>query len=272
MKYCSDCGEKIQAKQKFCSSCGKKVGDNNLASEKQDNANKLVCPYCESDNVQVQIVSQNKGTGCLMVFIYLLLALTIVGIPIMILILLLKGKKTVNHKYYVCQNCGKTFNPSFNFKGINGKQNKTVAIITMVVIIVTVVLIGVSIGLQDIDYADFNQYQQLDVQVLHNDYLDNEISAKTKHEGNYYYFSGEIYDIVEFLNDKYLKLRYTSNRDNSKGIELNAYFNSSDAFLNLKKGDTVIVYCKFNQRSIEDYFGVTSYSFHSCRLEDSFSE
>lgn len=272
MKYCSDCGEKIESKQKFCPSCGKQTGNTNTTPEKQDNHNKLVCPYCESDNVQVQIVSQNKNTGCLMVFIYLLLALTIVGIPIMILILLLKGKKTVNHKYYVCQNCGKTFNPALNFKGLSGKQNKIVAIIAVIVIIVAVVFIGVTIGLEDTDYVDFNQYQQLDVQLLHNDYLDNEISAKNKYTGNYYYFSGEIYNITEFLNDKYLVLRYVSNRDNSKNIELNAYFKSSDAFLNIKKGDTVKVYCKFKQQSIEDYFGVTSYSFHSCRLEDSFGE
>lgn len=272
MKYCSDCGEKIEANQKFCPSCGNQLGNNNTTSEKQHNSNKLVCPYCESDNVQVQIVSQNKNTGCLMIFIYVFLALTIVGIPIMILILLLKGKKSVNHKYYVCQNCGKTFNPGLNFKGLNGKQNQTAAIIAVVIIIVAVVFIGVTIGLKDTDYVDLEQYQQLDVQALHNDYLDNEISAKTKYEGNYYYFSGEIYDITEFLNDKYLELRYPSNRDNSKKIELNAYFNSSDAFANIKKGDTVTVYCKFEQRSIEDYFGVTSYSFHSCKLEDSFRE
>lgn len=267
MKYCSDCGEKISLNQKFCPGCGKQIS-NDANIKNQDNSTKLTCPYCGSDNIQVQIVSQNKNAGCLMVFIYVLLALTIVGIPIMILILLLKGKKSVNHKYYVCQNCGKTFNPKLNFAGANKNQNQTAVIISVVIIIIAVIAIGVTIGLKDSDYVNFDQYQPLDAQTLHNDYLDNEISAKSKYEGNYYYFTGEIYDITQFLNDKYLELRYTSSRDNSQKIELNAYFSDSNAFTNLKKGDTVTVYCKFKERSIEDYLGITSYSFHSCQFKN----
>lgn len=60
----------------------------------------------------------------------------------------------------------------------------------------------------------------------------------------------------------------TSSRDSSKKIELNAYFKDSDAFSDVKKGDIVTVYCKFKERSIEDYFGITSYSFHSCQFKN----
>lgn len=267
MKYCSECGEKIGESQKFCSSCGKQVDVKEEKVEKSF-SNKLICPHCGSDNVQVQIVSNTKNTGCLTIFIYIVLALTIIGIPIMILIALLKGKKTINNKYYVCQNCGKTFNPLFDFKGLNEKQNAKNIVLAFIVLFILVIFVGVSIGLQDTDYVDFDQYQKLDVQQLHNDYLDNEISANDKYEGNYYYFEGKIYDITEFFGDKYLTIQYISNRNNANKIELNAYFNSSDAFTNIKKGETVTVYCKFKERSIEDYFGITSYSLHSCQFKN----
>ena len=270
MNYCSSCGEKIGENQKFCPNCGNNINGTEPAKKIVD-PNKLVCPHCGSDNVQVQIVSQNKNTGCLMVFVYVLLALTIVGIPIMILILLLKGTKSVNKKYYVCQNCGRTFNPNPFTGGIgnsNNKNNGAVVGITIAVVIIFVVIVGVAIGLKDMDYVEFDQYQALNPQELHNDYLDNEVSAKDKYVGNYYYFTGEIFGIEEFLNDKYLEIRYTSERDNSKVIELDAYFNSADDIKDVKKGDTVTVYCKFKQRSIENYMNtVTSYSLHSCRFK-----
>lgn len=271
MEYCNKCGKKLNFDDTFCPKCGNKIKKIDTDTEKE-NSKKIVCSHCGSDNVQVQIVSNTQNTGCLMSIVYIFLALTLVGIPIMILILLLKGKKTTNTKYYVCQNCGKTFNPLLNFKNKNRKNNIAIIIVITIILVVGALLIAIPIALEDKDYVEIEQYNELDVQALHNDYLDNEISAKDKYENNYYYFSGEIDDITEFLNDKYLQIKYTSNRDESKKIELNAYFSSSDAFSNLKKGDTVKVYCKFKQRSIEDYFGTTSYSFHSCRLEESFNK
>ena len=271
MQYCNKCGNKIKSNDAFCPKCGNKIKEINEEIEKT-NSKKIVCTHCGSDNVQVQIVSNTKNTGCLMALVYIILAITLVGIPIMILILLLKGKKTTNTKYYVCQNCGKTFNPLFNFKKKNGKKNAAIIISATVIIMACALLIAVPIAFKDMDYVDKEKYNELDVQTLHNDYLDNEISAKEKYENNYYYFTGEIYDITEFLTDKYLIIKYTSNRDESKKIELNAYFNSTDAFSNLKKGDTVKVYCKFNQRSIEDYYGTTSYSLRICKLEESFNK
>lgn len=71
---------------------------------------KIVCSKCGSNNISIQIVSQNKNSGCLTIFFYIFLALTIIGIPIMIIILLLKGKKQIHKKYCICQNCGHSWN------------------------------------------------------------------------------------------------------------------------------------------------------------------
>ena len=263
MKFCDECGEKLESGKKFCPKCGKNLNGEKVES-KDDH--KLKCPHCGSNNVQVQIVSQTKNAGCLTVFLYLFLALTIIGIPIMILILLLKGKKTVNNKYYVCQNCGKNFNLGLSSLINNRKNNTTAGIIAALVIIIGCVVVAVAIATQDTDYVEKDQYQELDVQVLHNDYVGNEISAKDKYTGNYYYFTGEIYNIEEFLNDKYLEIRYKSTSDKNRTIELDAYFNSEKDLDDVKKGDTVTVYCKFKQRGIEDYAGITTYSFHSCKF------
>lgn len=119
------------------------------------------------------------------------------------------------------------------------------------------------------DYVNFEEYQELNPQELHSDYISNEIAAKDKYSGNYYYFSGVIYDIEEFLNDNYLQIRYKFDQDETKIIELNAYFTyDSDELKSLKKNDNVTVYCKFKQRNIEDYANtVTSYSLKDCRLK-----
>ena len=281
MKYCYECGEKVAENQKFCPNCGKQLSipNDEQKIEKEEpkkvDPNKLVCPHCGSDDIQVQIVAENKNTGCLMVFVYVILALTIIGIPIMILILLLRGKKSVNKKYYVCQNCGRTFSPNpftgsmISSRGIRSTNNNgpVVAIALVLVAIGIGLIIGIPLLTHDTDYVEYNQYQELNPQQLHNDYLDNEISAKDKYSDNYYYFTGEISDITEFLNDTYLEIKYKSDRDSSKTIELNAYFHSGSQLENVKKGDNVTVYCKFKQRSIENYFGTTSYSFHSCRFK-----
>lgn len=137
-RFCAECGTKLKANAKTCHNCGCPIEndeeDNNLANS-QDDSSKLRCPHCGSDNIQVQIVSQAQNSGCLTVIFYVILALTIVGIPIMILILLLKGKKSVNYKYYVCQNCGRTFNP-------NEKSNNIVLLTILIIIIALVVLLS----------------------------------------------------------------------------------------------------------------------------------
>ncbi len=237
-----------------------------LTNNEKESDKKIICPHCGSDNIQVQIVSETKRRGCLTILVYVFLALTVIGIPIMILYLLLRGKKTVNHKYYVCQNCGKSFNPL-----LTNSNNKKASIVGfLAVVILYAVILGLLFGSKDNDYVDINKYQQLDAQLLHNDYLDNEISAKEKYSNNYYYVSGEIYDIKEFLNDKYIILQYVSNRDKNNRIQIDAYFKSTKSLSTIKKGDKVIVYCKFKQRSIEDYYGITTYSLHSCRFKDEF--
>ena len=142
---CPECGKEISDKAKACPKCGcpieKEEKDNKKESQGVETTNnenhanhthddkKIRCTYCGSDNVQVQIVAQNKNAGCLTVFLYILLALTIVGIPIMIIILLVKGKKTVNQKFYVCQNCGKTFSPGTTGGNKNVSAGQVIGII-----------------------------------------------------------------------------------------------------------------------------------------------
>lgn len=65
-----------------------------------------VCKRCGSSNINIQIISKNKNSGCLTILFYIVIACTIVGIPIMIIYLLLKGKKTTTEKQCICQNCG----------------------------------------------------------------------------------------------------------------------------------------------------------------------
>jgi len=143
---CEECGYELKKNAKVCPKCGcpveTKTGEKSVEKSNEDNHihddKKIRCTYCGSDNVQVQIVSQNKNAGCLTVFLYILLALTIVGIPIMIIILLVKGKKTVNKKFYVCQNCGKTFSPAV----VGGIKNTSAG---QVIGIIIAVLFGIAI-------------------------------------------------------------------------------------------------------------------------------
>lgn len=65
---------------------------------------KIHCPNCKSDNVSVQMVSEQQRRGCLTVLLYIFLACTIIGL--ILLIPLLRGQKSKTNKYYVCQNCG----------------------------------------------------------------------------------------------------------------------------------------------------------------------
>ena len=119
------------------------------------------------------------------------------------------------------------------------------------------------------DYVDFSEYAAINPQELHNDYYENEIAAKEKYTDHYYYFTGTIHDITQYLGDNYLTIRYTFDKDPSKIIEFTAYFNNENDLKSVKKGDTVTVYGKFHQRSIENYMNlITSYSFKSCRIKN----
>lgn len=114
------------------------------------------------------------------------------------------------------------------------------------------------------DYKDFSEYKELNVTSLHNDYISNEISAKDKYTGNYYYITNNIHDITEFWGDNYLEFKYKVKTDN---IEINAYFDNENDIKNVKVGDKVTVYCKFKQRSLDDFIGTTSYSLEDCRIK-----
>ena len=146
-------------------------------------------------------------------------------------------------------------------------SNAIISIFTIILIIIVGTIFANSY-LNNKEIIDKNKCEAIDIQKLHNDYDDNEITAKEKYANNLYYFSGEIHDISEFLNDKYIVLRYTSSRNQSKIIEITAYFDNADDLKNVKKGDLVTIYGKFKDRSIENYMNtITSYSFKSCLLE-----
>jgi hypothetical protein len=65
----------------------------------------LKCKYCNSTNVTVQAVEQQKKRGIIMSIIWILLALCTCGIALLIPILTKKGSKTKS--VIVCQDCGK---------------------------------------------------------------------------------------------------------------------------------------------------------------------
>ena len=127
---------------------------------------------------------------------------------------------------------------------------------------------------ENTEYVSKNEYKKINIQELHNDYDSNEISAKDKYSNNYYYFTEEIDDIVEYLGDTYLTFMIHSNNPNAKtsGIDISAYFENKEMLINVKKGEKVTVYCKFKERSIENYMGTSGYVFHSCRFEDNFNK
>ena len=270
--YCSNCGAKIDSNTKYCSNCGEKITTNNQNHQKEmentSHIQKLECPYCKSHNVNAQIITENKNTGCLMIFIYIILALTIIGIPIMIIILLAKGKKTSSKTVYVCQNCGRTFNKFNNTNtNTNVKKNKKLIVTSSIIVFIAFLCIILSGAIENSEVKiPKSEYAELNPQTLYNDYIDNELSADDKYKGNYYYITGEISNIEHFLTDNYLEIRFNSTRDKTKTIEITAYFNNVDELKEVKKGDTVTVYGKFYQRSFEDYNNITVFSLKDCHL------
>ena len=113
---------------------------------------------------------------------------------------------------------------------------------------------------------NYNEYEELNPNVLYKDYVNNEISADEKYKSNRYFVEGEIYDIVHYISDNYIELRYTYDNDKTKTIELNAYFNDINDLKKLNKGDRITVYCEFKQRSVENWFNITSFSLINCHI------
>lgn len=66
---------------------------------------KMVCPKCQSEDVTMQAVAEQKKRSCLfVVLIIILLCIPIIGW--IGLFFLLRGRKTETNTYAVCQNCG----------------------------------------------------------------------------------------------------------------------------------------------------------------------
>lgn len=65
----------------------------------------MICPKCQSDNVQAQVVSEMQKRGCFSSLICLIL-LFIPIIGWIALFILLRGRKSKSTTYFVCQSCG----------------------------------------------------------------------------------------------------------------------------------------------------------------------
>lgn len=163
-------------------------------------------------------------------------------------------KTEIDKKAKICPNCH--------------KKQVSPALVAFVLIISAIAIAITIASSQTEKEVNFDDYIQLNPQELHNDYVENEISAKDKYEGNYYYFTGKIFKVEEFLGDTYLKIQYKYDKDNSKLIELDAYFRNADDLKTVKKDDDVTVYCKFKNRGIEEFMNViTTYTFKECKFK-----
>lgn len=65
----------------------------------------MVCPKCNSENVELQVVEVKKKAGFFLICWYIILAISVLGWLILIPVLLRKRTKTVT--YAVCKDCGK---------------------------------------------------------------------------------------------------------------------------------------------------------------------
>jgi len=64
----------------------------------------MICPKCESENVNVQAIAIQKKRGCLMSVIWFILGCCTLGLLWIIPMITKKGSKVKG--YAVCQNCG----------------------------------------------------------------------------------------------------------------------------------------------------------------------
>ncbi len=84
-----------------------KIKKDNVEQKNKVSEIKLVCKKCNSNNINIQIVNEKKSRSCLSVFFWIILAICTFGI--VLLIPLLRGTNSKSKKYYVCQNCGHTW-------------------------------------------------------------------------------------------------------------------------------------------------------------------
>ena len=166
-----------------------------------------------------------------------------------------------------CSSCGNSMNS--NTKPTKkGKKPATKGqkITLIVLVVIAVILLGVTAGLNPDSSVPLEKYELLDPKELHQAYVDNEIAAKEKYVGNYYKIEGKINDINQKLGDQYLIMMFKAK--DGKTIQVNGYFTNDEELKTLKKDETTTIYCKFIKRSIENYMGVTtSYKFENCRLK-----
>lgn len=175
-------------------------------------------------------------------------------------------KKEVDKDAIVCPTCHMQLKVP--------KHRLVVGIIAIIITILFFGYFGIKIydylvdSYENISYANQEDYVFLDINELQKAYLENEKIAKNTYSGNYYYFIGEIHDIEDNLSDDTITFRYYYTYDTTKQIEIYAHFkNNYDKLYEIKVGDTITVYCKFYDRIVENYLGVTSgYSFKSCQI------
>lgn len=117
MAFCGKCGSELDNNQKFCSNCGSQVDGNNSNSKNKINVNKITCPKCGSENVNIQIVSEQQlvtahhgilwwmFVGWWWIFVKWLI-LTIPALLAAIFIGKRKKIKNTQKKVRICQSCG----------------------------------------------------------------------------------------------------------------------------------------------------------------------
>lgn len=174
-------------------------------------------------------------------------------------------KKEIDEGAIICPYC----NQRLKISKIRLVIGIPIIIIILIIsaIFIKEVIVHFSGAYSTTDYKNIDVYQPLDIQSLQNAYEENEMNAKDKYSNNYYYFTGKIDDIEDNVFDDEITFRYYS-EDKSKQMEAYAHFSNNYEGLNdLKIGDTLTVYCKFYDRIIDNYAGVTSgYSFKSCQI------
>lgn len=114
--YCKNCGKQMPDNTNFCADCGTQQNTNAM-QQNNNNINTLKCSHCGSNNVNIQVVNENKlvtkhhgilwwlliGWWWIFVkwiclFVPALLAAIFIGKR--------KKIKNITRKVAVCQSCG----------------------------------------------------------------------------------------------------------------------------------------------------------------------
>lgn len=169
----------------------------------------------------------------------------------------------------VCLKCGKYIKSDLKKEKKSSKKKNKLIMIFIFILFIFIGIIAIVANSDLEDNIDISEYSALNPQELHSDYIANEISAEDKYKDNYYYFTGKVYKVEEFWGDTYLEIQYNDDSsEKPKLIEFDAYFNNADALKSINKNDEVTVYCKFQNRGIEDFMGViTTYTFKNCKFK-----